>query len=946
MNAKSKLKVLALAVAVAASVSAEVLTDQDFKTVIHTAGSSVWPAVSGNNRSGSQNNAFDGTRFSTDTGKRWLSSFKDFGYYGDGSGKEGVYAQMLAPDAFLGRIYLKKYRFYLLSCGGNEVARAPKAWKVFGVPKGATGSSDWIELDSRSGFTSWVKPTEETPNEFAIADDKLVGAGFRAFRFMPTDSEARTWSTTNPDFGLMEIEFVVDVYRNVTVATEIPDAFRKQGDYSPALGTAFDGVTTLTAPTYVEKGGKTYVCAGHRIDEQRGDRWVTVETVEDGQSSFSYAPAEDPNAVRRVIWLWRESAVPVDLGPVDMFALFADRGQELRLSAYEKNVYSSARYLFNGVTGGSSVGERWLAYLGADGGCCAGLGKLDLGMQLKGDLYYVSKYALYMLSNSGNEQRRAPTAWTLTGSTSTDGARSVIDERSGVSWSDKTTSANAYEFTPAHPEVGFSDIRFTPTASSYVNPGASEISVGLMELQLCVNTANPPGTLRVFNGGDVLNDGFSVASKTLLTESATVTAPEYAIGVSGARRYAVTGYRLERFNLTETVWELVEEVKDARTYVFTPDATAGYRLIWLHADDGSVNPWRLTVNASGESCIRNGNWEFVVSEEADGTLKMADKGYRAGSGELDLNAPILDGSGNEKTISVIGSRVIDGENDSSLRGLLTTLVLPSNVWKIATRPFRNMTALTKVDMRCPELTVLGECAFTRDTGLKTLLFDAPKLTTFTYGYTFYNVPLAETDVGGWNLPALETLPMDAFRCESTAGQIARGCGVLTLPALCRVGDRAFAGHTGFAELRLGTVDGKLSAIGESAFSNMAITNLVIGSKSSLTVAANACAMLNGGAGVGSLVFLKNAPADRTAVDSLLAGHGSSNLATLKVSKDYPQWNAYVTPTAEIADTAVKAAAVAAGADGAWRSTDGGDWLALVWRISTGFRPNGIAVIVR
>ena len=631
-----------------------------------------------------------------------------------------------------------------------------------------------------------------------------------------------------------------------------------------------------------------------------------------------------------------------------MFALFADRGQELKSSAYDKNVYSasSGRYLFNGVTGGSTAGERWLAYLGAAGGCYAGLGKLDLGMQLKGDLYYVSKYTLYMLSNSGNEQKRAPTAWTLTGATSTDGARSVIDERSGVSWSGKTTSANAYEFTPAHPEVGFADIRFTPTASSYVNPGASEISVGLMELQLCVNTANPPGTLRVFNGGDVLNEGFSVASKTLLTESATVTAPEYAIGVSGARRYAVTGYRLEKFNLTETVWELVEEVKDARTYAFTPDAAAGYRLIWLHADDGSVNPWRLTVNASGESCIRNGNWEFVVEEEADGTLKMADKGYRAGSGELDLNVPILDGTGNEKSISIIGSRVIDGENDSSLRGLLTALVLPSNVWKIATRPFRNMTALTKVDMRCPELTYLGECAFTRDTGLKTLLFDAPKLTTFTYGYTFYNVPLTETDVGGWNLSALETLPMDAFRCESTAGQIARGCGVLTLPALCSVGDRAFAGHTGFAELRLGTVDGKLSAIGEGAFSNMAITNLVIGSKSSLTVAANACAMLNGGAGVGSLVFLKNAPADRTAVDSLLAGHGSSNLATLKVSKDYPQWNAYVTPTAEIADTAVKAAAVAAGADGAWRVTGGDDNLALVWFVSTGFRPSGMTVIIR
>ena len=290
--------------------------------------------------------------------------------------------------------------------------------------------------------------------------------------------------------------------------------------------------------------------------------------------------------------------------------------------------------------------------------------------------------------------------------------------------------------------------------------------------------------------------------------------------------------------------------------------------------------------------------------------------------------------------------MIDGENDSSLRTLLTSLVMPSNVWKIGTRPFRNMTALTKLDMRCPELTVLGECAFTRDTSLKTVIFDAPKLTTFTYGYTFFNAPLTGTDVAGWNLPALETLPENVFRCESTAGQVARGCGTLTLPALRSVGDRAFDGHTGFAELHLGTDKSKLSSIGSRAFAGMAITNLVVGAWRTLTVATNACSNVNGGAGVGSLVFLGHAPEDRTAVDSLLAGHGPANLAALKVSMHYSEWNAYVTPVDEIADAGVKAAAIAAGADGAWRKTGNGDYLALVWRVSTGFRPAGLMLMLR
>ena len=103
--------------AVTVTADAEVLRDQDFRAVIHTAGASVWPTVTGNSWSSSshQNNAFDGIKFSDDVNERWLSSLKDSGVFGDGSGKDGVYAQMLAPKAFLGRIYLKKYRFYIFA---------------------------------------------------------------------------------------------------------------------------------------------------------------------------------------------------------------------------------------------------------------------------------------------------------------------------------------------------------------------------------------------------------------------------------------------------------------------------------------------------------------------------------------------------------------------------------------------------------------------------------------------------------------------------------------------------------------------------------------------------------------------------------------------------------------------------------------------------------------
>ena len=67
MNHVLKVFCVVAAAIVTLSASAEVMTDQDFRTVIHTAGSDVWATITGNSKSGSVNNAFDDVRFSTES---------------------------------------------------------------------------------------------------------------------------------------------------------------------------------------------------------------------------------------------------------------------------------------------------------------------------------------------------------------------------------------------------------------------------------------------------------------------------------------------------------------------------------------------------------------------------------------------------------------------------------------------------------------------------------------------------------------------------------------------------------------------------------------------------------------------------------------------------------------------------------------------------------------
>ena len=67
---------------------------------------------------------------------------------------------------------------------------------------------------------------------------------------------------------------------------------------SGSQNNAFDGVMTLTAPTYIEKGGKTYACAGHRIDEYQSDRWRRLSRL--GLAHFNRLPSKRNSGISTV----------------------------------------------------------------------------------------------------------------------------------------------------------------------------------------------------------------------------------------------------------------------------------------------------------------------------------------------------------------------------------------------------------------------------------------------------------------------------------------------------------------------------------------------------------------------------------------------------------------------------------------------------------------------
>ena len=150
----------------------------------------------------------------------------------------------------------------------------------------------------------------------------------------------------------------------------------------------------------------------------------------------------------------------------------------------------------------------------------------------------------------------------------------------GVDWSTisyNVRGANYQEFELAQ-TVAFNKILFTPTNSVAHQEGDSANTVSLLEVDIWGNVANPKGSLRVLlSRQGIVSNGFSPAIGTLLTETGTITAPNYVR--EDGEKYPCVGYRLEWFDETACQWKLDHESNE-RTFSFTPNSEKAYRLVW------------------------------------------------------------------------------------------------------------------------------------------------------------------------------------------------------------------------------------------------------------------------------------------------------------------------------------------------------------------------------
>ena len=148
----------------------------------------------------------------------------------------------------------------------------------------------------------------------------------------------------------------------------------------------------------------------------------------------------------------------------------------------------------------------------------------------------VRGYRLTRMVTGYYSRDRAPTAWRIEGSD--DGSDwTTIDTRSGVVWAGSQTDpqhTNAARYDPAQTdcekeficaaEKSYKYLRFTPTASPHADTNnVATGNVGLFEIEYYVTHVG----MTVFHGIDADDkSGFSCTDGELLTENATVSAPD------------------------------------------------------------------------------------------------------------------------------------------------------------------------------------------------------------------------------------------------------------------------------------------------------------------------------------------------------------------------------------------------------------------------------------
>ena len=528
--------------------TAEVKTNVNLVPAIRAAGN--YPTYWSTADQGARTNVgqlFDEVVWATsETDRRWIiGAFKS-----NGADPMGTRVVLTVPDAYEpgSRLVLKRYRLFRCPYWANGNRFITK-WSVWGIPDGETSDTNkWQKLDERvwprydASLVPECWPTdgnapEGETNSFDCAT--VASRGFRAFAFVPQGSTFYDQAVADPskvqnnDMELFQIEYDVDIYDYpvCSITNDLDFAIndaQAQG-FSPANGASLNFSQTVSAPDVHDyQNSHTYRPRGYRIEgyDFANETWTNRLEVTDGTRSFSYEVPSDPAARERIVWLYERSPYYTGASLVRLSKYLEERGVNGKTYTSEPNnadIAEGPKTLFDGVT-----------YL--EDGEKTGAGASE--------------------------------------------PETLADARMGVDWSTisyNVRGANYQEFELAQ-TVAFNKILFTPTNSVAHQEGDSANTVSLLEVDIWGNVANPKGSLRVLlSRQGIVSNGFSPAIGTLLTETGTITAPNYVR--EDGEKYPCVGYRLEWFDETACQWKLDHESNE-RTFSFTPNSEKAYRLVW------------------------------------------------------------------------------------------------------------------------------------------------------------------------------------------------------------------------------------------------------------------------------------------------------------------------------------------------------------------------------
>lgn len=357
-------------------------------------------------------------------------------------------------------------------------------------------------------------------------------------------------------------------------------------------------------------------------------------------------------------------------------------------------------------------------------------------------------------------------------------------------------------------------------------------------------------------------------------------------------------------------------------------------------DPGEGNPWRM----------KNGFFEFAVSLY-NSDVYVAE--YCSGQGDLDWDQPAYRaGQSSPLSITSTAAHLLNAQNKPEWQNIITSVRFPRTLNSLGAWSMRNMHSMTNTILISDVLTDVPNNVFTRNVKSDVVVVKVPSVTQIGQ-YVFFNNPMSETDFSEWDLSSVATVGSWAFKQEGSLDvRYHRIAGTLALPKALAISSEAFMNFKALGGIELGTARGSLASIGENAFAQTVLTNLVIGSSTALTVAATAFANTTDSCGMLTVRFLGNAPDDRGAVDNILLCNDASEgrIAKLHVSSARPKWAAYVTDLADVdvsapGGEAIVAAATEAGAAGVWRSADG-KYKAIVFFEPMPLDPKGAVLILR